>query len=81
MPAHLKLESLEARENPAADVYFDGPMLVINTDDESDTAFLTESAGLVFLNVNGVEFEPLPREAHQDQAGEANEQQREVAKP
>jgi Ca2+-binding RTX toxin-like protein len=63
MSAQLRLESLETRENPAADVYFDGPMLVINTDDAGDTAVVTEVGGLVYLNVNGVDFEPLPRAA------------------
>lgn len=58
----LKLESLEGRDVPAADVFLDGATLVITGDGESDTVFVSEADGLVFLNINGVEFEPLPSE-------------------
>lgn len=59
----LKLESLEGRDVPAADVFFDGPNLVIAADYEDDAVFISEADGLVFLNVNGVDYEPLPRDA------------------
>ena len=62
MPA-LKLESLEGREVPAADVFFDGPNLVVSADFEDDVVFVSEVDGAVLLNVNGVDYEPLPRDA------------------
>jgi len=61
----LKLESLEGRDVPAADVFLDGPSLVITADGEHDTVLVSEAGGALFLNINGVEFEPLPRDAVQ----------------
>ena len=61
----LKLESLEARDVPAADVFFDGPTLVITADGDHDTVFVSEADGAVFLNINGVEYEPILRDAVQ----------------
>lgn len=58
----LNLESLEGRDVPAADVFLDGPTLVITADGDDDTVFVSEAGGFVYLNVNGVEFEPLPAE-------------------
>ena len=59
----LKLESLEGRDVPAADVFFNGPNLVISADGGDNVAFVSEAGGLVFVNVNGVDFGPLPRDA------------------
>ena len=56
----LKLESLESREVPAADVVLQGQTLVITGDKKADVVLISEAGDQLLVTVNGEAQDPIP---------------------
>lgn len=59
----LKLEALECREVPAANVLLQGQTLTITSDAAADVVIVSEAGDQLFVNVNGQAQAPIARAA------------------